>query len=172
VIRCLVVLAFPQAQDTHPGTGQPAAAVTGPASELPADSVTQHTITLDGRPLSYKATAGTLLLSGPKGEAAAKIFYVAYTADTGGPRALTFAFKGGPGAAAAFLHLGALGPRIIPFKDNGAAPVLPVQLADNPDSWLAFTDLVFIDPVGTGYSRASAGGEDAEKAYWGVDKDI
>jgi len=85
---------------------------------------------------------------------------------------VTFAFNGGPGAASAYLHLGAIGPRIVPFKDNGAAPVPPVQLADNPDSWLAFTDLVFIDPVGTGYSRATAGGTDAEKAFWSVDKDI
>jgi carboxypeptidase C (cathepsin A) len=167
-----LVLAFAQAEETKPDASHPAAAVTGPASELPADSVTQHTITLGGQPLSYKATAGTLLLTGPKGEATARIFYVSYTAETSGPRPLTFAFNGGPGAAAAFLHLGALGPRIVPFKDNGAAPVLPVQLADNPDSWLAFTDLVFIDPVGTGYSRTTAGSADAEKAFWGVDKDI
>jgi carboxypeptidase C (cathepsin A) len=166
-----LVFAFAQAEEAKQDAGHPAAATAAPAVELPADSVTQHTIILGGQPVSYKATAGTLPLTGPKGETAARIFYVSYTADTGGPRPLTFAFNGGPGAAAAFLHLGALGPRIVPFKENGAAPVLPVQLADNPDSWLAFTDLVFIDPVGTGYSRAT-GGADAEKAYWSVDKDI
>jgi carboxypeptidase C (cathepsin A) len=168
----LLVFAFAQAEEAKPGAGQPAVTATaGLAAELPADSVTQHTITLGGQQLSYKATAGTLPLAGPKGETAAKIFYIAYTAETRGPRPLTFAFNGGPGAAAAFLNLSALGPRIVPFTDNGAAPVLPVQLADNPDSWLAFTDLVFIDPVGTGYSRA-AGGADAGKAYWGTDKDL
>jgi carboxypeptidase C (cathepsin A) len=166
-----LVFALAQAEEPKQESGHAAAAATGPASELPADSVTQHTITLGGQQLSYKATAGTLLLTGPKGEAAAKIFYVSYTVDTGSRRPLTFAFNGGPGAAAAFLHLGALGPRIVPFKDNGAAPVQPVHLTDNSDSWLAFTDLVFIDPVGTGFSRAT-GGNDAAKAYWGVDKDI
>jgi carboxypeptidase C (cathepsin A) len=168
---CLV-FAFAQAEETKPDARHPAAAGAGPAAELPADSVTQHTVALGGQQLSYTATAGTLPLTGPKGEAAAKIFYVSYTASQSSPRPVTFAFNGGPGAAAAFLHLGALGPRIVPYKENGAAPVLPVRLADNPDSWLAFTDLVFIDPVGTGYSRATAGGADAEKAYWSVDKDI
>ncbi len=147
-------------------------AAAGPASQLPQDSVTQHTITLDGRQVSYKATAGALPVSGPKGEVAAKIFYVSYTVESATARPITFAFNGGPGAASAFLELGALGPRIVPFQANGAAPVLPVALADNPDSWLAFTDLVFIDPVGTGYSRASAGGVDAEKAFWSTGKDV
>ena len=137
---------------------------------LPADSVTQHTIALGDRQLTYKATAGALPLFA-KGAAAAKIFYVSYALDNVPARPVTFAFNGGPGAAAAFLHMAALGPRVVPFKENGAEPVSPVQLADNADSWLAFTDLVFVDPVGTGYSRATTGGEDAEHAFWGVDKD-
>ncbi len=137
---------------------------------LPADSVTEHTIILGGQPLSYKATAGTLPVFGAKGEIAAKIFYVAYVAENRDNRPVTFAFNGGPGASAAFLHLGAIGPRIVAFSENGAEPVRPVQLADNADSWLAFTDLVFIDPVGTGYSRA-ASGEEGEHSFWGVDKD-
>jgi carboxypeptidase C (cathepsin A) len=141
-----------------------------PASHLPADSVTQHTITLGGHQLSYKATAGALPLFA-KGAAAAKIFYVSYVLDNVPARPVTFAFNGGPGASAAFLHMAAMGPRVVPFKENGAEPVSPVQLADNADSWLAFTDLVFIDPVGTGYSRATSGGEDAERAFWGVGKD-
>ncbi len=162
-------------QEAKPEPSHQAPAPAAATLDLPADSVTQHTIALSGQQLSYKAVAGTLTLTGSKGEAAAKIFYVAYTGSpgsTGRPRPITFAFNGGPGAAAAFLHLGALGPRIVPFKDNGASAVLPVHLTDNPESWLAFTDLVFIDPVGTGYSRATRGGADAEKAYWGVDKDI
>ncbi len=148
------------------------ASAGNPASRLPPDSVTQHAITLQGQELKYKATAGTLALTNSKGEFAARVFYVAYTVEDKGSRPVTFAFNGGPGAGAAFLNLGALGPRIVPFKDNGAAPVQPIQLADNPDSWLRFTDLVFVDPVGTGFSRATTGGEEAERAYWGVDKDI
>ena len=110
-------------------------------------------------------------LFGPKGEIAAKVFYVSYAVEGASGRPVTFAFNGGPGASSGFLHMGALGPRVVPFSETGAEPVRPVQLADNADSWLAFTDLVFIDPVGTGYSRTAAGGEEAEHAYWGVDKD-
>jgi carboxypeptidase C (cathepsin A) len=177
-LRFLLLVAFlfalmpARAEEARPEATPAKSAGPGPASELPQDSVTQHTIQFNGKPLSYTATVGTLPLTGPKGEIAAKIFYVAYTAGGAGQRPITIAFNGGPGAAAAFLHLGALGPRIVPFQDNGASPVRPVKITDNPDSWLAFTDLVFIDPVGTGYSRASAGGTDAEKAYWGIDKDV
>jgi carboxypeptidase C (cathepsin A) len=156
-------------------TGQTAqsarAKASGEAASLPADSMTQHTITLDGRQFAYKATAGVLPLFGAKGETAAKAFYVSYVAEGAKGRPVTIAFNGGPGASAAFLHMGALGPRVVPFTENGAEALRPIQLADNPDSWLAFTDLVFIDPVGTGYSRATAGGEEAERAFWGVDKD-
>jgi carboxypeptidase C (cathepsin A) len=174
VLLFLIALSPAWAEEPKPETAHAphaANAAEGPASQLPADSVTQHTIVLGGKQFSYKATAGTLPLAGPKGEVAAKVFYVSYIAENAGTRPITFAFNGGPGAAAAFLHLGAMGPRIVAFTENGAAPVLPVRLVDNPDSWLAFTDLVFVDPVGTGYSRTMAGGVDAGKAYWSVEKD-
>ncbi len=169
----LLVLTFlpAHAEEGKPEAHRTGAATAGPAAQLPQDSVTQHTIALEGRQLAYKATAGTLPISGAKGEVAAKVFYASYTVEGANARPVTFAFNGGPGAGAAFLHLGAMGPRIVPFQVNGAAAELPVHFADNPDSWLAFTDLVFIDPVGTGYSRAVAGGTDAEKAFWSVDKD-
>src|SRR4029453_10176649 len=99
---------------------------------------------------------------------------VAYTLDAppAAPgRAITFVFNGGPGAAAGFLHLAAVGPRGGAFSPNGAAALEPVQLADNPDTWLGFTDLVFVDPVATGYSRTVAGTEEANRAFFGVDKD-
>ncbi len=161
------------AQEAKPAhEPHPKATAGKEAAQLPSDTVTQHTINLSGHPINYKATAGTIEVNGPKGEPAAKMFYVAYTAEGGGARPVTFAFNGGPGAGAAFLNIGAIGPRIVPFKENGSAPVLPVELVDNADSWLAFTDLVFIDPVGTGYSRAISGGTEAEKAFWNVDKDI
>jgi carboxypeptidase C (cathepsin A) len=171
ILLCLLASPTVHAEEAKPEAHQAAAAASGPAALLPQDSITQHTITLEGRQLAYKATAGTLPLYGAKGEAAAKVFYVSYTVESAAPRPITFAFNGGPGAGAAFLHLGALGPRIVPFQPDGAAAELPVHLAGNPDSWLAFTDLVFVDPVGTGYSRATKGGMDAEKAFWSISKD-
>ena len=173
----LLLLALPQAraQEPNPEGRHDPESHRGPgpglAVQLPEDSVTQHTVTLGGQQLSYKATAGALPMYGPKGELAAKVFYVSYTVEGAGVRPITFAFNGGPGAGAAFLHLAALGPRIVPFQANGAAAESPVHLADNPDSWLAFTDLVFVNPVGAGYSRAAGDGADAEKAFWGVEKD-
>ena len=172
---CIVFVALASlAAHAEENTPNPHAASTksaggNPASHLPADSVTQHTVNLGGRTLSYKTTAGTLPVIGPKGTIAAKIFYVSYVLENAPARPVTFAFNGGPGASAAFVHMAAMGPRVVPFTDNGAEPVQPVQLADNPDSWLAFTDLVFVDPVGTGYSRATEAG--GENAFWGVDKD-
>jgi carboxypeptidase C (cathepsin A) len=173
ILLCLLAPGPVHAEEDKPEAHHAAAAaVAGPAGQLPQDSATQHRIALEGRQLTYKAMAGTLPVYGPTGEAAAKVFYVSYTVENAAARPVTFVFNGGPGAGAAFLHLGALGPRIVPFQANGAAPELPVHLADNPDSWLAFTDLVFIDPVGTGYSRTVAGGVDAEKAFWSVSKDV
>ncbi len=172
ILLCLLASPPVHAEEDKPEARQTAAAAGGPASQLPQDSVTQHTVTLGGKQLAYEATAGTLPLHGAKGEVAAKVFYVSYTVESEAARPVTFAFNGGPGAGAAFLHLGAAGPRIVPFQANGAAAELPVHLADNPDSWLAFTDLVFVDPVGTGYSRTTKGGKDAEKAFWSVSKDV
>ncbi len=171
ILLFLFALSPVHAEEAKQQAHHAAAPAAGPAAQLPEDSVTQHAIALEGRQLAYKATAGTLPVNGPKDEVAAKVFYVSYIVESANARPVTFAFNGGPGAGAAFLHLGALGPRIVPFQANGAAAELPVHLADNPDSWLAFTDLVFIDPVGTGYSRTTAGGVDAEKAFWSVGKD-
>jgi carboxypeptidase C (cathepsin A) len=154
----------PAAQTPAPANSAPKEAPPG----LPADNVTQHSGALG----DYTATAGSLPLQGAKGEIAAKLFYVSYVrGEPATGRPITFVFNGGPGAASAFLHLGALGPRVINFNEAGAAPTQPVELADNPDSWLDFTDLVFVDPVGTGFSRPTAEGEDAERAFYGVNKD-
>jgi carboxypeptidase C (cathepsin A) len=142
----------------------------GLARNLPEDSTSQHTIGQGADRISYSATAGTLPLTNDKGEATAKVFYVSYSTGEAA-RPVSFVFNGGPGAAAAFLHLGALGPKVLNFTADGAAPVQPVALSDNPDSWLGFTDLVFVDPVGTGFSRAVGGGSEAEKPYYGVNQD-
>jgi carboxypeptidase C (cathepsin A) len=181
VLALAFVLNPASAQAPHPGQQHPQntpakdapqTAKDSAAATLPADSASQHTAQIGSERIGYTATAGSLPLYGGKSEVTAKLFYVAYTRDGApGPRPLTFVFNGGPGAAAAFLHLGAIGPRVVNFTDNGAAAEQPLHLADNPDSWLAFTDLVFVDPVGTGYSRATAEGEDGEKAFYSVQKD-
>lgn len=138
-------------------------------SLIPADSTTEHVFKGPSGDLPYTATAGTLDLFGQDGNRSAKIFYTAYIARNRAPgRPLTFAFNGGPGAASAYLHLGLVGPKILEFGatgDNGTTP----QLKDNPESWLAFTDLVLVDPVGTGWSRAAS--NDAAGAYYGVRQD-
>ena len=120
--------------------------------------VTRHEMTLAGKPLKYTATTGFIPLKDDKGETEATIFFMAYTRDDAGPvgkRPLTFAFNGGPGSASLWLHLGAIGPRKVDFPDMAEFPAPPFQLVDNPSTWLDDSDLVFIDPVGTGYSRAA-----------------
>jgi carboxypeptidase C (cathepsin A) len=137
---------------------------------LPPDAVSEKEVTVAGRKLVYTATAGTLSLFDQTGERSAAVFYTAYVVK--GPdaaqRPVTFAFNGGPGAAATYLNLGLTGPRILDFgrdgRDGAAA-----KLVDNPDTWLAFSDLVMIDPVGTGWSRPAKA--DGDKAFFGVRRD-
>lgn len=136
---------------------------------LPTDAVSDHTLTLDGRKLAYTATAGTLNLYDQSGQRSAAVFYTSYAAkDQRADRPITFVFNGGPGAASAFLNLGLVGPRRLDFgpteRDGANA-----KLVDNPQSWLAFTDLVLIDPIGTGWSR-TAKADDA-KNFYGVRQD-
>src|SRR5579872_1187774 len=143
----------------------------GVLSLLPSDSVTQHSIDIaGGSKLDYTATAGTFSLFDQSGERSAAIFYTAYVAKPAGQpnRPVTFVFNGGPGAASAFLHLGLVGPRLAQFGPDGR-DAAKVRLIDNPDTWLAFTDLVLIDPVGTGWSRAAK--SDGSEAFWGVRAD-
>jgi carboxypeptidase C (cathepsin A) len=139
-----------------------------------ADVVTSHTIKLGERELAYTATAGALGLGNDKGEKQAEVFFVAYTLNGANPatRAVTFVFNGGPGAGSAYLQVGALGPRILDFGAGRELPFTAGKIVDNPDTWLDATDLVFIDPVGTGYSRARVGNEEAQKEFWGVRQDL
>jgi len=121
--------------------------------------VTKHEVPLGGKPLKYTATAGYLPIRPEAGgDPEAHIFFIAYTRiDPGGEKAgrpLTFSFNGGPGSASVWLHLGALGPKRVAFPDAAETPAPPFKLVDNASTWLDETDLVFIDPVGTGYSRA------------------
>lgn len=161
VLTALIATALPAAaQDRSP----PA---TGVLSLLPADSVTEQVLDLGARKLPYTATAGTLALFNQNGDRSASVFYTAYVAkDAGANRPLTFVFNGGPGAASAFLHLGLVGPQILDFggKRDGAT----AKLVDNPQSWLAFTDLVLIDPVGAGWSRPA---KPDDTSFFGVRQD-
>ncbi len=152
-------------------------------------STTEHTLQLPGGPLSYKATADWISLR-KINKPVAHLFHTAYIAETqDGARPLTFVFNGGPGAASAYLHMGALGPQRVAFGEMGSLPQPPTQVVDNHETWLSFTDLVFIDPVGTGFSRAlrDAGpekktqdGKDSPDAtgpaenveFWEIEKDL
>ena len=159
----------------HAETADRPAPSGGILSLLPKPSVSDHTTTVAGRKLDYRAEAGTLSLLGGKGDVTAEIFYTAYTLkpepskEDASKRPVTFVFNGGPGAASAYLHLGALGPRVIATAPDGSFLPPPQKLADNPDTWLDGTDLVFVDPVGTGYSREAPGQDTA--SFWGVNGD-
>ncbi len=120
--------------------------------------VSHHQMPFGGAELKYTATAGLMPIKDAKGEIEARIFFMAYTRDDAGPadsRPLLFSFNGGPGSASVWLHLGALGPRRVAVPDEPVIPAPPFALVDNDATWLDRADLVFIDPVGTGYSRAA-----------------
>lgn len=139
-----------------------------------APVVTQHRLALPAGALDYRAVAETLPVVDGKGVTTAEVAVISYTLSAGetGTRPVTFVFNGGPGVSSAFLHLGALGPKILIMGPDGAIPKPPARLKDNPDTWLRFTDLVFIDPVGTGYSRATKSDDAADKAFWKVSSDV
>jgi carboxypeptidase C (cathepsin A) len=137
-----------------------------------ATSVTRHSIRLDGKKIDYSASTGNLLLRNNAGEAEASVFYVAYTADTKNPgtRPITFMFNGGPGAGSVFLLMGSFGPKRAHTSSPAITAPAPYVLADNPDSLIDTTDLVFVDAVGTGFSRVV--GHATGKRFWGVDPDL
>lgn len=142
--------------------------------ELPPRVATHHSMTLGDRRIDYEAIAETLPLTDAKGATVATIFTVSYVADSepGSERPVSFVFNGGPGAASVFLHLGAMGPVILQTPADGGAPNPPVHLVDNQATWLGFTDLVFVDPVGTGFSRGKGKDENPDKPFWDVRTDI
>jgi carboxypeptidase C (cathepsin A) len=142
----------------------------GPAVREPQIAASRHSLdTIAGR-LDYTAEAGELILPAEGGQNQARFFYIHYRLNGArkGERPLSFVFNGGPGAASVWLHMGGLGPRIISLHPDGTLPPPPVRLRDNELTWLAFTDLVFVDPVGTGYSR----GLGESRPFWGVREDI
>ena len=140
-------------------------------TEVPP-AVTHRQMMVDGKALRYTATAGRLPIKRGDGKIEAEMFYVAYTQDgqDAAKRPLTFAFNGGPGSASIWLHMGALGPRRVVLQPDGFMPPAPYRMEDNPYTLLDKSDLVLIDAIGTGYSRAA----DSElmKKFWGVKGDI
>jgi len=187
VLGAAAISAFGQARRTGPPPSaaapsqETAATGTVPGADAAANlppaveklSKTQHTVHAGGVELSYTATAGTLVLKREDGKARAGIFFVAYTLDNAADKAsrpLTFAFNGGPGSSSVWLHLGALGPRRVNLPPDGSAPVPPYQIVDNQDTCLKYTDLVFIDPVSTGFSRAAPGENPTQ--FHGYDADL
>jgi len=187
------MMAGARAEDAPPSPPQPAATPSGQKSgtpggrgsqanapaaaeqhRLPADSTTKQTVALPGRTLAFTATAGSIHLFNDKGEPQADVAYTAYQLDGADPhgRPVTFFFNGGPGAASAYLQLGATGPWRLPISGDAAISSASPDLVPNAETWLDFTDLVFIDPVGTGYSRFVATDEDVRKRFYSIDGDV
>ncbi|MGD0569420.1 MAG: peptidase S10 [Candidatus Sulfotelmatobacter sp.] len=136
-------------------------------------SVTDHTLKIGAQTIAYKATASTTLIKDEKGDPTASIFTIAYTrSDTKdfSQRPISFVYNGGPGSSSIWLHMGAFGPRRVVTTDAGPTPPPPFKLVDNGDCLLDKTDLVFVDPVGTGFSRAV--GKSKDKDFWGIDQDV
>jgi len=134
--------------------------------------VTHHQATVNGTTLKYTATAGRLPIKRGDGKIEAEMFFVAYTLDGADPakRPLTFAFNGGPGSASIWLHMGALGPRRVVLKPDGSLPAAPYHIEDNANTLLDKSDLVFVDAIGTGYSRAET--TELSKKFWSVKGDV
>jgi len=141
----------------------------------PEDKIvqTKHSVKIGGQEIKYTAVAGMMVLKLEDGTPKASIFYVAYTKDDTqdfSKRPITFAFNGGPGAGSLWLHVGALGPRRVEMGDVGTLLAPPYRFVDNEASILDVTDIVFIDPVTTGYSRPVPG--EADKQFHGVQEDV
>src|SRR5689334_3300327 len=188
IFAALLVLALAGAvrADDQPSHDQPAKAPSGqktgagqnaPAADqhrLPPDSTTKHTLTLPGRTLRFSAIAGSIRLFDDKGEPQADVAYTSYQLDDAdrGTRPVTFLFNGGPGSSSAWLQFGDAGPWRLSIAGEGAIASASPDLQPNAETWLDFTDLVFIDPVGTGYSRFIATGDDVRRRIWSVDRDV
>ena len=140
-------------------------------SEVPP-IVTHHTITVSGKVLAYTATTGRLPLKRADGKIEAEMFFVAYTLDgqDAAKRPLTFSFNGGPGSASVWLHMGALGPKRVVLQQNGFMPAAPFRVEDNPDTLLDHSDIVMVDAMATGYSRAA--NAELTKKFLGVKGDV
>jgi carboxypeptidase C (cathepsin A) len=161
-----------RAQEKDAKAGEkPAEAAAPPPKE--ESSVTDHSIKIGGQSIPYKATAATVLIKNDKDEPTALIYFTAYTRSDVkdmSQRPVSFLYNGGPGSSSVWLHMGSVGPRRVMTINADVTPPAPYRLMDNPDCLLDKSDLVFIDPVGTGFSHAV--GKAQDKDFWGVDSDV
>ena len=167
-------LADDSGKDEAPAAAKDDAKFLKDLPPFPADASVKQTVRIARGVLNYTATVGSLPVRDEKGRKIAEVVFTAYVLDGPHPegRPVTFAFNGGPGSASAFLNLGAIGPKHVPFGGQGDTPSTPAVLQDNPDTWLDMTDLVFIDPVGTGFSRALVEESEAKKKFYTMKTDI
>ncbi|OOG54501.1 peptidase S10 [Rhodanobacter sp. C03] len=176
VLAALIVAGFNTsalAVDAHKPAATPDAASSNGfhLPPFPADAHVTQSTTVDGKTLKYTVTVGALPVFDEKGTTIGQVVFTAYTM-AGKDRPVTFALNGGPGASSVYLNLGAIGPKKVNFGVEGDNPSDPATLHDNPGTWLGFTDLVFIDPVGTGFSRALVDDKEATKQFYSTDNDI
>lgn len=166
LLAILVLLGLaPLAPVAHAEQAAPAPVVAGEVQP----SVTQHRMAIDGETLEFSGRVEMFALADETGTAEAHLFTVSYIADdAGADRPVTFLMNGGPGAASAYLHVGGVGPWVID-TDSMGRPTGDDALVVNPDTWLAFTDLVFIDPVGTGFSRPT---DPDDRSFYDRDADL
>jgi carboxypeptidase C (cathepsin A) len=192
-LRCLAPVflllslpVFAQSQHDAPGD-KPATAAAKPAAAKPdatpegppEDKSVAQTITVNGKTLHYTATVGTIRLKDATGKPTGDVMYTAYTLDRdkdgakGEPdRPVLFAVNGGPGASSVYLNFGAIGPKHVAFANEGDSPSDPATLTDNPGTWLDFTDEVFIDPIGTGFSKSLVDEAETKKLFYSPTPDI
>jgi carboxypeptidase C (cathepsin A) len=176
---CLVMSGLPlcaQADKTPAANAKPDAAEKSADEKsefppLPSDAHAQQSIQLDGKTLKYTVTVGALPVRDKDGKVAGNVVVTSYVAE-GSDRPVTFALNGGPGASSVYLNFGAIGPKHLQAGNEGDSPSDPTALIDNPGTWLDFTDLVFIDPIGTGFSRATVPEADAKKLFYSTSPDI
>ncbi len=179
-VNCLLIAILPMftlgwataQSDDDAGDAEQEAPSEEKAEEESKVVTKKASVTIDGKKINYTVTTSRLVLKTDEGDARASVFNVAYTRDDVkdvSKRPVLFAFNGGPGSSAVWLHIGALGPRIVPTSPDGTKPLAPpLRVMENPQSILDVADLVFIDPVSTGYSRS----ENKDENFHGVEEDI
>lgn len=175
LVLVVTMIAGPTFADTN--AAKPAAEL---AAHFPSPRSVEQEVTLDGRKLNYVLTVGVLPVSRQAGQGDQNsqnskidggVVVTSYVVPSKMRRPVTFLFNGGPGSGSGFLNVGAVGPKRVPFGSQDDSPSAPMIAIDNPNTWLDFTDLVFIDPVGTGYSRSFLNEADSEKAFYGIQQD-
>jgi carboxypeptidase C (cathepsin A) len=167
----LAAQASPKNNEAKPAEKAPEKADKNALPPLPPPAHVQQSIQLDGKALKYTVTVGALPVRDKDGKVAGEVVVTSYVVD-GENRPVTFAFNGGPGASSVYLNFGAIGPRHLSFGNEGESPSDPIKLTDNQGTWLDFTDLVFIDPIGTGFSRSLVPDDQAKKLFYSTQPDI